>query len=294
MDLLRQIDANAGFSLFWMDLIEPLLRYTKARHLLEIGAYRGDNTRLLVKYCNVHDGVLTVIEPTVLPSLQEIIDQSNRIKLLENTSRNALLLIDAPVDAVMLEGDLNYHTIHSDLADIEKMAKRFWKLFPLVFLRATGWPYARRDMYYDPSDLPVDGVHNYSRKGMTPWSCHLVANMINYPFANAQEEGGPRNGVLTAAEDFMKKTELPLKLLTLPIHNGVSVIFTEGSPADTFMQDYVGINPFFIRLLETVEVARLNSIISKLKEHQSVSSGFAGRWEHRLHHLVRIVFNLIR
>jgi hypothetical protein len=200
LDMLKKIDGTSGFFLFWNDIVQPLLRHIQARHLLEVGAYRGDHTRLLIRYCDLCNGTLTVIEPAVLPSLQEVIDQSDKVRLLAAKSRDALPLLDSLIDAVLLEGDLNYHTVYDDLADLEELARRQKIPFPLVFLRATGWPYARRDMYYDPAGLPADAVHNFRCMGMTHWSCGLEADMINQPFANAEQEGEPRNGVLTAAK----------------------------------------------------------------------------------------------
>jgi len=294
LEFLRQVHPNSGFSIFWPDLIEPLLRSCGARNLLEIGAYRGDNTRLLERYSTLHDGRLIVVEPTVPVSLREIVNRSDRIELFERTSHDALPAIERVIDAVMLEGDLNYYTVYHDLLGIEAMAGRLATPFPVVFLRATGWPYARRDMYYDPSKLPVNGIHANRRKGMSPWSHDLIFNMINYPYANADKEGNPGNGVLTAAEDFIRATDLALKIRTLPIHNGLSVICAAGSPADDFMEEQFCLNPFFIRLLETIEVARLNGIINKLEEEQLAGSDFWGRWETHFHQLVRRIFRLVR
>ncbi|NLT23699.1 MAG: class I SAM-dependent methyltransferase [Syntrophorhabdus sp.] len=293
VEFLRQVDPNSGFSLFWPDLVEPLLRCSNALNLLEIGAYRGDNTRLLEGYCALHAGRLTVVEPTVLPSLREIVDRSDRIELFEGTSHDALSILGGAVDAVMLEGDLNYYAVYHDLLGIEAMAARLGAFFPVIFLRATGWPYARRDMYYNPSGLPVDAVNTYHWEGVSPWSQDLVAGMINYPYANADREGGPRNGVLTAAEDFVQATDLALKILTFPIHNGLSVIWPAGSAVDGFMEEQIGAN-LFIRLLETVELARLNGIISRLEEDREAASDRLGRWEALLHRMVRRVFRSVR
>ena len=120
--------------------------------------------------------------------------------------------------------------------------------------------------------------------------------MINQPFANAEQEGEPRNGVLTAAEDFVRKASVPLNLLTLPIHNGVSILYAKGSAADRFIQDQVGPSSLLVRLLETVEVARLNSIVDGLKtlqaERQSATST-RSRLERRLHRLIEYIFNRV-
>jgi len=271
LDFLKGIDQKTGFSLFWIDIVRPLLCHIQARHLMEIGAHRGDHTRLLARYCEACEGTLTVIEPAVLPSLQKIADQSKRVRVFSSTSRDSLTLLDSCIDAVLLEGDLNYHTVYGDLADIEQMAKRQKMPFPLVFLRATGWPYARRDMYYDPTNLPTTGILSYRRDGMSPWSSGLETDMINYPYFNAQQEGGPRNGVLTAAEDFVKESDLPLNIFSLPSNNGLSIIYLKDSQIEEFIKTNFLPPHLLTCFLETVELARLNEIIRGLKCQQARS-----------------------
>ena len=87
--------------------------------------------------------------------------------------------LSGAVDAVLLEGDLNYHTILGDLRQVQALNERCGAPFPVVFLRAVGWPYARRDMYYEPEGLPRDAVHTWDRKGLTPWRSEFVDHLIN-------------------------------------------------------------------------------------------------------------------
>jgi hypothetical protein len=294
LEILKQVDENSGFFIFWIDIVKPLLQHIQALSLLEIGAYRGDHTRLLLRYCEICNGSLIVIEPAVLTDLQEIVDQSKKIRLYAAKSREALPLIEAPIDAVLLEGDLNYHSIYNDLSDIANLAKRHQTPFPLVFLRATGWPYARRDMYYNQDDMPAEGVHDNSRIGMSQWSPDLQFGMINQPFANATREGGQRNGVLTAAEDFIRDSSLPLQIVTFPIHNGLSILYLDQSSADRFIRDRIYPDSILLRLMETVEVARLNGKV-KLQEQQLLAStGIISRWEQRLHRLIHRIFKMAR
>ena len=100
--------------------------------------------------------------------------------------------------------------------------------------------------------------------------------------------------MLTAAEDFIRKTNIPLELFTLPIHNGVSILYIKGSAADGFIRDHFCPGSSLISLLETVEVARLNSIINELKEQQRINAGFIGIWENRFHRLIKRIFGIMR
>jgi hypothetical protein len=232
---------------------------------LEIGAFEGEHTQLLLDHCESVDGTMIVIEPTVRPPLRRIVEKSKRVSLLAETSHAALPHLDAPVDAVLLEGDLNYHTVYVDLKGIGRLSDRMSTHFPLVIFASASWPYARRDMYYSPESLPFGTSHDYARKGLTPWSAGLEDGMINYPFANATMEGGPKNGVLTAVEDFVRETRPPLSLFSLPMNHGLGIIFSEKSPVAQFIQENLTVSPRMRLFLETLELARLNTIVMGLR-----------------------------
>jgi hypothetical protein len=87
---------------------------------------------------DVANGTLTVVEPFVSQSYGEIVSRSKNVSLLEAKSQEALPLLEGPVDAVLLEGDLNYHTVYGDLSGWRTWPDRQGAPFPLIFLRATG------------------------------------------------------------------------------------------------------------------------------------------------------------
>ena len=77
-------------------------------------------------------------------------------------------------------------------------------VLPLLLLHDVGWPHGRRDDYYAPERIPAErppadrrGRRAASRTspGSAPAGCPTAAP--------AAREGGPRNGVLTAVEDFV-------------------------------------------------------------------------------------------
>jgi len=117
---------------------------------------------------------------------------------------------------------------------------------------------------------------------MTPWSSELEEGMINYPFANAKHEGGPRNGVLTAIEDFIQESELDLHLFALLVNNGLGIIYSKNSRAEEFIKTNLLPPPALSLFLQTWELARLNDIIRRLQHQprqqpsrQGIRSGLA-------------------
>jgi len=76
-----------------------------------------------------------------------------------------------------------------------------------ILLHDVGFPCARRDFYYDPRSIPADAVHRHSfLMGVTLDSPQLVPGGYRGEgqFAWALEEGGERNGILTAVEQFLQ------------------------------------------------------------------------------------------
>lgn len=99
---LGEIDGTTGFSLFWLDLVKPLLERAGARNLLQIGAYKGEHTRLLLEYCRTCEGFLTVVEPFVLQELKEMMEGNVSGRLIAKKSHEAIPGIMDSVDVVLL------------------------------------------------------------------------------------------------------------------------------------------------------------------------------------------------
>lgn len=274
---LKTVELNTALSLFWIDIIKPILREVKARYLLEIGAYKGDHTKWLARYCEENDGNLIVIEPIVTQEFRDVAKRFSRIRLIGAKSHDALPGIGEPLDAVILEGDLNYYSVLDDLTEIEKLANRTKSPFPLVFFSSSSWPYARRDMYYDPDGIPSEARHEYSRSGITPWSRLLQEGLINYPFANAKMEGGAKNGVYTAVEEFADARSKTLRCFSLPINHGLGIIYTVGSKVEDFIRTQLQPPPALARFLETIEIAWINTVLRALERRKAGQSNTQSR-----------------
>lgn len=269
-DFLRSVDQSTALGLFWIDIIMPILDEVQARRLLEIGAHKGQNTNNLLNYCVERGGQLTVIEPVVTTELRLVLGQSPTAKLVAKKSLEALPAMNDYVDAVILEGDLNCFSVHKDLDAIKQLSERTNRPFPLVFFSNSSWPYARRDMYYDPDGIPSAVRQPYARSGMTPWARNLKEGLINFPFANACLEGGGGNGVLTGVEAFLSESGAGLNYLSLPVNHGLGIIYRKGTSLDEYLQQNIVPSPVLVRFLETLEIARLNSVTRSLENKPSI------------------------
>jgi hypothetical protein len=196
-----------------------------------------------------------------------------------------------PVDVVLLNGDLNYHTVYNDLSCIDEMSKRAGVDLPVVILKSMSWPYARRDMYYDPNGIPAEARKSYTRMGMNPWLRELQEGGINSPFYNADHEGGPHNGVLTAVEDFMATFSVPLRLFTLPINHGLGILYRSGSTTGDFIDSMLSPPSALRSLLETCEIARLNDIIERLRPSAQKQNNVRPTLARRIYSRIRRSFS---
>ena len=90
------------------------------------------------------------------------------------------------------------------------------------------WPYGRRDLYYEPERVPEEFRQPYEMKGIRPGTKQVLpTGGLNPEHYNAVTEGGPRNGVMTALDDFMSEYDRPLRRLVLPVYFGLAIVVEE-------------------------------------------------------------------
>jgi hypothetical protein len=226
---------------FWESVIEPLFRSKKPRSILEIGAGHGFNTHRMLEYCKQADAHLFVIEPTSFPAWDYLKQQyGSRLHHIRDYSLDALPHLN-PFDVVLIDGDHNWYTVYNELKAIERISLSSGR-FPLVLLHDTEWPYGRRDMYYFPATIPEPFRQPSARKGMEPGNPNLLeAGGLNDIVHNALAEFGPRNGVRTAIEDFMKETPFSLSFHNLAVQHGLGILSAEGPDFDKLIQ--ILVNP---------------------------------------------------
>ena len=206
-------------------MIEPTLQVVRPEVLLEIGSDEGGNTNNLLEYCEENDARLHVIDPLPKYDVSEWRQRyGERLVFHEDLSLNALPKIEG-IDVGMIDGDHNWYTVFNELRLIEERCSELSHPFPLLILHDVGWPYGRRDLYYDPDTVPEEYRKPHERKGMRPDSIELVdRGGLNARLPNALREGETRGGVLTAVEDFLKETEQDLELVVIPGVNGLGIL----------------------------------------------------------------------
>lgn len=205
---------------FFESKIRPLLDVTALSTMIEVGSEEGLHTRRLLSYVHSRGAHLHVIDPDPLYKadlFQRLYGHSATLHL--RLSHDVLPSLDPP-EAVLLDGDHNWFTVIEEL----RLLDRRCKAWPLTFLHDVEWPYGRRDMYYEPERLTAEQRHPYAFSGIVQGRSELSPRGINTNVANAKHEGGPRNGVLTAVEDFLDETPRDLALFIAPGNKGLGIV----------------------------------------------------------------------
>lgn len=222
---------------FWEKVIKPIFIKYEPREVVEIGFHLSGHTTIkLLEYCKMMNGKLTVIDlkPAFNTYAYELVF-ADELVIHKKHSLKALPDLQS-MDAVLIDGDHNWYTVHHELMIIEQLAKVRGS-FPIVILHDTEWPYGRRDCYYYPDYIPAEFQKPYAKKGMSAESSKLLeSGGVNTDLNNALYENGEQNGVLTAIEDFLSKSAFSLSFHRLNSNNGLGIISPKDEHQDNVIQ----------------------------------------------------------
>lgn len=184
--------------------IAPLARSSRWKSVCEIGARTGTSTDVLLKLPTESH---IIIDPCIDEDLASRYAGEPRVRVIPSNSLPALAVgggiePGTVFDAILIDGDHNWYTVFNELRLIHE--RGLLRPGGFVFLHDVDWPYGRRDLYYQPDTIPAGFRHPFAQKGILRGQSALAASGgWNSDLPNAAHEGGPRNGVLTAIEDFL-------------------------------------------------------------------------------------------
>jgi hypothetical protein len=189
------------------------------------------------------------IDPDPQPALQRMAEEHERLELVRKTSLDSLAELPA-ADAVIVDGDHNYYTVSQELKLIAERAAD--GPMPLILCHDVCWPHARRDSYYAIEQIPQESRQPTVEGGYVyPGDPGLRSGGLIYR-RPATTEGGPRNGVLTAVEDFLDgRDELEFALVSAFF--GLGVLWPRTASYNDSLADLLAPwdrNPLIARLEE--------------------------------------------
>ncbi len=255
------------------DIILPALEVADAREIVEIGAEFGGMSQLLAAHAEEMGGRLTSIDPA---PKQEFIDWANgaAVRHVPKLSLEAIPE-QRDVDAWIVDGDHNWYTVYHETHAIAARAREDGKPL-LIFYHDVGWPWARRDLYYAPDQIPAEFRQPYSWEGgVVPGQADLLPNRGFRgcgQFAAAVHEGGPRNGVLTGIEDFLcdeAQAGRDYGFAEVPAVFGLGVLFSPDAPWSE-------------RVAEIVLPFHDNALLRRLEENRLANYLAVVDWQDRM------------
>jgi len=222
----------------WKVLIRPILEEIKAKNIVEIGSDLGLNTKHILEYCLDNNAHLTAIDPFPKFDIEEFkAEYGDKFEIYTELSLNRLPLLK-DYDAIIIDGDHNWYTVYNELKIIEEYSKD--KKFPLIFLHDIGWPYARRDLYYNPENIPQKHRQPYKKLGIYPGKNSLLeTGGLNPHLFNAITENNLHNGVLTALEDFIKESDLEFSFEHVNAFHGLGILYVKEDKIDKIVKNVI-------------------------------------------------------
>ncbi len=196
------VDDVGGITLTsWWPLISEAARALPGG-VVEIGADKGFTTRMLAALCSELGSQFVSVDPAPATGVDNIAGVDHR----RITSEDFFKGSDIPASPVwIVDGDHNYDTVAMEL---EGIVKATGNSDCLIFLHDLGWPNGRRDFWYSTTTAPADAPRMADGFGVSIDSEGVVPIHegigLGSMAAVAPREGGLRNGVLTAVEDFLK------------------------------------------------------------------------------------------
>jgi Methyltransferase domain len=258
---------------FWGHVIRPLAEAIEARVICEVGSEYGALSAKLVSYCEEVDGVVHVIEPSPRYDPGEWRARHGERFIFHRAISLDVLGDLHDLDLLLIDGDHNWHTVLNELRTVDRNA-----VPPLVILHDVGWPYGRRDLYYNPDVIPAERRQPYAREGMHPDSEALTPKGMNWGLANARCEGGPRNGVMTAVEDFLAASTREWDLATVEGLFGLAVL----SPPERLTAElykalaHLSSTDFLLDHIRALERARIDLELERAQAAHQVRGGIRG------------------
>jgi hypothetical protein len=239
------------------ELMLPCLDAAGVRSIVEVGAFAGDLTSVLVEWAESAGARVAAVDPSPQEGLMALARERPALELIRETSLAALPALPELPDAVVIDGDHNYYPVREELRLIDERAAG--ADLPLLLFHDVCWPHGRRDDYFDAEQIPEDSRRPQAGAGagLVPGDPGVRPGGLPYP-RSATTEGGPGNGVLTAIEDFVAGRER-LRLVVVPVFFGFGVVWHRDAPWSGELERILGPwdrNP----ILERLEANRVHHL----------------------------------
>jgi hypothetical protein len=216
---------------FVKSFVIPVLAKRRSSRVCEIGASLGESTQLLAE---LPSSAVLVIDPCLDCDLSVRFAGNPHVTVKKGISLKVLPELREAFDCILIDGDHNWYTVYHELKAISD--QDLLKRGGIVFFHDVEWPYGRRDMYYQPETIPQEYRHSCAQKGIVRGQSELSEhNGFNPGLWNASHEGGTRNGVLPAIEDFLCEHKGEYEFFRVRADSGLGIMYRRNNFVDDLM-----------------------------------------------------------
>jgi len=226
--------------------------------VIEIGCEDGVNTAALWEYVRNRNAKLTAVDPAEV-KFPFSASAKDGFTFFRGTSKE-FLNGGFRGEIVFMDGDHNYETVLSDLLTIDR--NKAASGIKIVFMHDVSWPWARRDNYYDLKQVS-DPRPNRADVNVSPYADADKFYLPPFDYSVAESEGGERNGVLTAVEDFLAGNSGSWRFWRLPVFYGIGILCCTGNLSE---REYAAVSRAaedlnsHRELLATLELNRIENL----------------------------------
>lgn len=220
------------FNYFDLSIIPTFLSRFKVEKILAIGLSNELILDEIISYCN-KSTTLYAIDPKI--NINDLIgedDNLNNIKeyinYFQDDGLNVLPTLKN-LDAIFINDDPNWYTVYNELNIIKENHINF----PIVFICNNKYPYKRRDSYSNPEKIPDEFKNECCNDLLILYEKNneTKETRVNDGYCHAIYQDTPKNGVLTAIEDFVEENP-SLRILEINPIEGISLIYQSSDIID--------------------------------------------------------------
>jgi hypothetical protein len=202
----------------------PILKLIQPNKIGEIGIEFAGNTKILIEFLNNCKGELFSIEPSPNEQVEMLFEKNNRANLYKGKSLDIIKKLPT-MDTWFIDGDHNWYTVFNELQAINSKDPKAER--SIIFLHDIGFPWAYRDLYYNPKDIPAEDLNEHCWQSGVLYDGTIKQNKGFRgcgQFAIALNSGGDKNGVLCAVEDFIIEHPNKYNFYNIPAIFGLGIL----------------------------------------------------------------------
>ena len=217
---------------FWEVAVAPVLEAARARRIVEIGALRGENTELMLDRPRARRRAARHRPGAGLrPGRARAALRRAGTSSTGTSASTCSPTLPADGRGPRSTATTTGTRCTTSCALLARGAPaRAGAPLPVLILHDVGWPYGRRDLYYDPEHDPggVPPAVRAGRHAPGPQAAAPDGGGLNPTMCNAEMEGGPRNGVMTGARRLHGRARPAAAAASCcPIYFGLAIVVEE-------------------------------------------------------------------